>query len=255
MRALLTKWSNKRLSDVSRAAAGSDSWIRWLPPVLSFVAGYVDTTSFVALFGLFTAHITGNFVVIGAALVHSGSGIIAKLLVLSVFVLTVAAVRLLTIGLRARKREVVRTLLSLEAAFLLSFMLAGVALGPFSDADAPIAVLTGTAATVAMALQNAAMRDSLGHVHPTTMMTGNITQAVFDLIDLGCGIGDPHAREIMRLRTRRLLLSLAAFTLGCLLAATGVVLVGFWCLALPLGLTILMAAAAEASILQHHNPR
>ena len=217
------------------------------PPVSALSQDFVDTASFVALFGLFTAHITGNFVLIAATLVHSGPGIIAKILVVPVFVITVAGVRLIAVRLRARKRAVVRTLLSLEAVFLFAFLAAGVTLGPFSDADAPLAVLTGMAAAVAMALQNAAMRDFLGHIHPTTLMTGNITQTVIDVVDLWSGAGDRHHRETMRRRTRRLLLSLGAFTLGCVLAATGVLFLGFWCLALPLAVTILIAAAPDAS--------
>jgi hypothetical protein len=35
---------------------------------LGFLAGDVDTLGFIALFGLFTAHVTGNFILIGAAL-------------------------------------------------------------------------------------------------------------------------------------------------------------------------------------------
>ena len=35
---------------------------------LGFLAGYADTLGFLALFGLFTAHVTGNFILIGAAL-------------------------------------------------------------------------------------------------------------------------------------------------------------------------------------------
>ena len=38
---------------------------------LGFIGGYVDTVGFVALFGLFTAHVTGNFVLIGAELSRS----------------------------------------------------------------------------------------------------------------------------------------------------------------------------------------
>jgi uncharacterized membrane protein YoaK (UPF0700 family) len=37
-------------------------------PLLAFNAGYVDTFGFLSLHGLFTAHVTGNFVTIGAAL-------------------------------------------------------------------------------------------------------------------------------------------------------------------------------------------
>jgi uncharacterized membrane protein YoaK (UPF0700 family) len=36
-----------------------------LPSILGLSAGYVDTAGFLALRGLFTAHVTGNCVIIG----------------------------------------------------------------------------------------------------------------------------------------------------------------------------------------------
>ena len=63
------------------------------PVLLSVNAGYLDTAGFLALQGLFTAHVTGNFVTIGAALVFGTSGVVAKLLALPVFCATVFAIR------------------------------------------------------------------------------------------------------------------------------------------------------------------
>src|SRR3954462_3972574 len=55
----------------------------------AFVAGYVDNCGFIALFGLFTAHVTGNLALIGAALVDYHGGLVAKLMALPIFVLAV----------------------------------------------------------------------------------------------------------------------------------------------------------------------
>lgn len=64
-----------------------------LPLILSFNAGFVDTAGFLALQGLFTAHVTGNFVTLGASLALGTSGALAKLLALPVFCLVVIAAR------------------------------------------------------------------------------------------------------------------------------------------------------------------
>jgi uncharacterized membrane protein YoaK (UPF0700 family) len=51
---------------------------RSLPLLLSLNAGYVDTAGYLALQGLFSAHVTGNFATLGASLALGTSGAIAK---------------------------------------------------------------------------------------------------------------------------------------------------------------------------------
>ncbi len=50
-----------------------------LPPLLSVIAGMVDVIGFLKL-GLFTAHVTGNIVVIAALLVRGGPPNLAQVL-------------------------------------------------------------------------------------------------------------------------------------------------------------------------------
>ena len=53
----------------SHTAAMPSPSERWLPTLLSVIAGMVDVIGFLSL-GIFTAHVTGNIVVIGALIVR-----------------------------------------------------------------------------------------------------------------------------------------------------------------------------------------
>ena len=59
---------------------------RTVPFLLSFVAGYVDSYTYLALFGLFAAQVTGSFVIAGAEFVTRDYGIAGKLLAIVAFV-------------------------------------------------------------------------------------------------------------------------------------------------------------------------
>ena len=72
---------------LARPAAGA-----LLPTVLSMTAGAVDVICFLGLNGLFTAHITGNLVVLAAHYVTGGFSQIGPLLSVPVFVIVLALV-------------------------------------------------------------------------------------------------------------------------------------------------------------------
>ena len=157
---------------------------------LAFVAGFVDAAAFIALTGLFTAHVTGNFVLIGAELVASSSGVVAKLLALPVFVGAVAGARVLALVLERRGVDPLPWLLAVEVALLAGFGLCGTVWSPLGAADGAASITVGMLAVAAMGLQNAVGRLSLGHLAPTTVMTVSVSQAVIDATDLALGSGE-----------------------------------------------------------------
>ena len=211
--------------------------------LLSFNGGFVDTAGFLGLQGLFTAHVTGNFVTLAATLVSGTHGVVAKLLALPEFVLVIAAARLLGAALRARELPARQVLLIAKVICLLAFFVLAVTFGPFPDSDAPAALWTGFAGIAGMAIQNAVQRVHFGSMPPTTLMTGNTTQAVLDGVDLLRGTPGVDAGAV-RARLGRILWSISCFALGCATAAGLYYLVGFWCLALP------VAVGAGTAVLQ-----
>src|ERR1700693_4805767 len=122
--------------------------------LLSFNGGFLDTVGSLGLQGLFTAHVTGNFVTLGAALVFGTHGVIAKVLALPEFIIVVALARLAGGALSARQLPALQILLSAKVLFLTVFFVLAVALGPFANSDAPTALITGFAGIAAMAIQN-----------------------------------------------------------------------------------------------------
>ncbi len=213
---------------------------------LTFNAGFADAIGFLAMHGLFAAHVTGNFVTIGAALVLGTSGVVTKLLALPTFCVFVALARLSRYALIARGLPVFKTLLAAELLFLTSAGALAMHYGPFSDGDSLPAAIAGLSLVAAMAIQNAFQRVHLAKEPPTTIMTGTTTQVMLDVADLLYGVSDEQ-RLVIRTRFNRMSMSVLAFGLGCGLAAVCYAGVGVWCFALPPLLTLVILLRRDAT--------
>ncbi|MEG2033677.1 MAG: YoaK family protein [Janthinobacterium sp.] len=212
---------------------------------LGFLAGYVDTLGFVALFGLFTAHVTGNFVLIGAALANATHASIAlKLLAFPAFVAGVAAARLLTVAAERRGGPALRLALLLELALLLGFMVLGMLAEPVTAEPGALAMTAGLFGAGAMGAHSAISRLLLAHLAPTSMMTGNVTQLVIDTVDVLRGAADGATRE----RCVKFFWPLLGFAVGAVLAAFAYLAVGFAALAVPLAILLVLIALEPARL-------
>src|SRR5215510_12733638 len=96
---------------------------RALLPVLSMIAGSVDVTSFLGL-GLFSAHVTGNLVILIAHIVAGKGDDAFLILSVPMFMLVLGLTRLLVAGLESIRVAALRPLLLLQFALLgISFIL------------------------------------------------------------------------------------------------------------------------------------
>src|SRR6267154_6091665 len=90
--------------------------ISLLPAILSTTAGAVDVIGFLALGGLFTAHITGNVVIVAAHYVTGSFSEVGPLLSVPVFIAVLGGVTLASGAVEKAGYGSRRPLLVLQAA-------------------------------------------------------------------------------------------------------------------------------------------
>ena len=174
----------------------------WL---LSFVAGFSDTTTFLGLGGLFSAHVTGSLVLLAASLGHGWHSQDAlKILTLPLFAATATAAG------RFKTRFVFAQWLYLEANLLMLAGLFGLVDRARPDASLEAGVMA--CAVIGMAIQTYA-----GRLYPqdcglTTVMSNNIVQVI---INLPKPRDNPEVRNALRRDISRLF----GFAVGCIVGA------------------------------------
>jgi uncharacterized membrane protein YoaK (UPF0700 family) len=196
---------------------------------LTFIAGFVDTMTFIGVHGLFAAHVTGNFVVFGAAL---AKGVqpqdYLKLIAFPVFVGGVMAGSMICSISKQR----------IEWIILIQGMLfALVALASYLSLNTISLSALGLILVAAMGLQNSIHRYISGPM--TTVMTGTV-------MNWSTGLAERLFRLPMRARissdtkpiTGSLMLS---FVSGCTLATFASQSFGLTSAIIPAILLVLLA--------------
>lgn len=214
---------------------------RWLPTLLSVIAGMVDLIGFLSL-GIFTAHITGNIVVIGALVVRHDRVNPAQILAIPVFIVAVAATWLIAKTSGRRGIGLMRLLLLIQFLLIACLLIFSVVTKPSADPHGLMATVAAMIAVTAMACQFALLRLALPVAPSTAVMTGNLTNAVLALVD-----SSSQTRPLMESNTKRLraaLHLLIGFFAGCVVAAVAVMYLGDWAWSLP---TALAAVAVGLS--------
>ncbi len=205
-----------------------------LPALLSVIAGMVDLTGFLTLGNIFTAHITGNLVLVAALVVRGGRMNPAQVLAIPVFIIGVAATWLLARASGKRGPGLARLLLLVQFLLLVGVLIFSAITKPSANPHGLMAVITAMIAVSAMACQFALLRLALPVAPSTAVMTGNLTNTVLSLLDRQSRTQPLMADDTERLRGSLHLL--IGFFGGCVVAAAAVSLLGDWAWSFPVAL-------------------
>jgi uncharacterized membrane protein YoaK (UPF0700 family) len=213
-----------------------------IPPLLCFVAGYVDSCMFLALFGLFVAQVTGSLVLAGTQLIVLEPAALLRFAEIFAFFLAGVATTLVVRSAEWRGRNAWTPALALEGVLLTGLLISWIFNGPWKP-NTPIVLFASLLGLSAMGVQSAFVRLLIQGSPSTNVMTINVTQFAIDTTELALGRWPPmqtnataaqHA-EIER-RFTRLWVVLLSFFLGTLAGAAAYVWLDLWCVLLPIAI-------------------
>lgn len=225
-----------------------------VPPLLSLVAGYVDSCTFLALYGLFVAQATGSFVVAGAQLAGHEHDLV-KILAIPVFVTGATITTFIGIQLRALGKAALAWCLALEAVLLTGLLAIGLAGVPSGNPDTGWNLAASFLALSAMGVQSALVRVLMRGVASTNVMTTNITLVGIDFAEFLLAwrekrrSPDPHAEQRYfgtRRRFIAMLVIVLGFLAGAVLGALVFNLYGWTVLILPIAIVTGLVGWAAA---------
>jgi uncharacterized membrane protein YoaK (UPF0700 family) len=209
--------------------------------VLSLVGGSTDAIGFLSLNGLFTAHITGNLVVLAAHVVAGDPVLLSYILSVPVFMLVLLLARVFASRLERRGVATLRPLLWVEFLLLTAFLVLCVAHGRDFSTRSVLAVVAGMLGVAAMAVQNALVQISLPQSPSTAVMTTNVTRFMLAFGEVVAG-GDSARVALARKRAVQLLPVIVGFAAGCALGAAAQARFGWWALSFPAVMALLAVA-------------
>lgn len=199
--------------------------------ILSLVGGWLNTVGFIALFGIYTNHVTGYIVTAGKESILGGFGLWA--LFIGIFIFTIGLTAWCEQRWRAKYPNILLAFLVAETILITLFMCAGHIFSPFDKLNEYGAVITAMLGISAMGIRNAIIRTILSPMTTSTLMTGNIAQLTIDTVAYLSPNSSKDRKTSAKLNISKIFPSVASFSLGAVLGSIGYIFFSFNSIIIP----------------------
>lgn len=231
------------------AATATADQGRLFPLSLAGIAGFADAFGYLSLHGLLTAHITGNLAFMAVGLARGNPHVIMKFLALPLFIVGVSLSTIIITRVSSRRFPPLAFALLIEALLLACCLVTGASLPPCRSTDDVTGVAVGTILIMAMATQNAIMRQPLKNLPSTTAMTTNVTEATVRWTHWLTAFGRRLSAEDEQAlfgRARIISMTVGAFAAGAIIGGISAAHIGYVSLLGPVVILLLLAFRALA---------